>query len=527
MNETPDVEREDGFSVMRRVVEAGLWLVEHGLGRTIVMPYTYATGHWRCELHPIGRPSQPYFRYSEAQGRAYLENHGGGIVSPNISARDLARAILDRVPQEVQMLCAGVASLEVVQWVAQVREALAAGFLPSAFGEYQALEGRDWTLTSFAGRAAGLLPPMPGYVPPGEESCDLHTDPWREGLRTLRDCARAGAVYLAPAFGSDPDTLSGVAADLNLAMESSDSMAQGPLLAAAIGLLQARALGSDAHERHVAPGSISTAPAADLGIRRGTRLLTMVHELHKAGYQRLRIVSGWTDEGHWRARLLSAKDVAEDGWSPLIAQVDPVDYVTRDGTFWFGWQDAQHDDARSLALKFLERHPVLSKACAGEDWAYAGWFSRVLGRAENGELPVFFGLRSNLSADREPPPPMHRDSASVERSPTGVRLISNRSLTRADLPAADAEYDVVWPFCLSHDGCHGGLQSVDACFAIANHMERLDADTPVSVGALRTSVFIVQRKLRNLAESEYVGRDHPDLRRIHRLIDRLRELLPS
>jgi hypothetical protein len=47
----------------------------------------------------------------------------------------------------------------------------------------------------------------------------------------------------------------------------------------------------------VAPRQVSTKPAADNVVRRCTRLLSMVHELHKAGYQRIRISPGLSPSG--------------------------------------------------------------------------------------------------------------------------------------------------------------------------------------------------------------------------------------
>ena len=49
---------------------------------------------------------------------------------------------------------------------------------------------------------------------------------------------------------------------------------------------------------------VSMTPAIDLTARRGTRVIAMVHELHKAGYQRIRIVPGISGSGmHWRCSV--------------------------------------------------------------------------------------------------------------------------------------------------------------------------------------------------------------------------------
>lgn len=522
MTKIQEATREELFGYMRRVLEAGLWLVEHGYGQAIVLPYQYATGHWRCEFHPAGKPSRPFFRYSEGQGHRYLANHCGGTVSRNISAEKLAQAIMVSVSEDVKHACSGQTSEDLLRWASQVRDALAAGLLPSAFGEYYGGAGEPWRLLPLAEHPEGQLSPMPGYIHPGHEPSQLLASPWREGQRQLRNCMRPGALILAPTIASDPEALHDVATKLAYALSCSEPLTQGPLLAAAIGALQTRTVGTSPLPLSGQPGRISTAAAEDPVIRRGTRLLGMVHELHKAGYQLLRIVSCWTDKGTWRIRLVQAPDVADDGWSPLLTTNDAHEYDSGDGTAWFGWQDAHKDDARSLAVKFLDRFPETAKACVGEDWAYAGWFARVLGRAECGELPVFFGLKANITEDLEPPPPMNCDSKRGERSPTGIPLISSRSMGPDDLPQPGAEYEDLWPFCLSYDGYHDGLQSIDACLAITDVVARSRDSTAVSPDQLRTAAFVLQRRLKNQAELEPVHRDHPDMRLLHDIVEKLR-----
>jgi hypothetical protein len=55
---------------------------------------------------------------------------------------------------------------------------------------------------------------------------------------------------------------------------------------------------------------------------------------------------------------------------------------------YFGWQDADKDDARTLADKFLARFTRLAGQGEGWSYAYAGWYQRLLGLAERGWMPV-------------------------------------------------------------------------------------------------------------------------------------------
>ena len=114
------------------------------------------------------------------------------------------------------------------------------------------------------------------------------------------------------------------------------------------------------------PLAISLVRSSEQHRRWATRLLTMIHELHKAGYQRLRIVSGMSPSGmHWRFDVLSDANVRENGWEPNGADWGNLEqlglmarYTTGQGSTFFGWTDAQSDNARQLAAKFLDASPI-------------------------------------------------------------------------------------------------------------------------------------------------------------------------
>lgn len=99
-------------------------------------------------------------------------------------------------------------------------------------------------------------------------------------------------------------------------------------------------------------------------IRRAQRVLAMVNELHKLGCQNLGAYTGMSSSGmHWRCYLTPCSDFFID---PDSHQVDlimydvNVNYSTREsGDCYFGWDDANQDNARQLAVKFIERFPRL------------------------------------------------------------------------------------------------------------------------------------------------------------------------
>jgi len=127
-------------------------------------------------------------------------------------------------------------------------------------------------------------------------------------------------------------------------------------------------------------------------LRRCQRVLSMVHELHKLGFQGLRIVphmaasgAAWTCSITHRENTLpqkGAKQVRYDPETPTYSSAMAGEY--------FGWKDAQRDSARELAKKCLERFPDFVERGRGRDWEYVGWYCDMLGVAERGALPVAF-----------------------------------------------------------------------------------------------------------------------------------------
>jgi len=52
---------------------------------------------------------------------------------------------------------------------------------------------------------------------------------------------------------------------------------------------------------------------------------------------------------------------------------------------YFGWADTACDNARSLALKFIDRFPDIACQAKGRDWEYAGWLAELVGFLEQGD----------------------------------------------------------------------------------------------------------------------------------------------
>lgn len=155
---------------------------------------------------------------------------------------------------------------------------------------------------------------------------------------------------------------------------------------------------------------ISLQPAKNSVLRHATRLLSMIHELHKAGYQRVRFSAGMSPSGmHWRCTITHADNMTVDSLSVRNHELaeEVAHYSTSSGNQYFGWTDTIHCSARELAVKFIKRYPVIARKGDGRDWRYAGWLTDTLGRAEQeiaGSLPIFFA-DYDLDLDPEWLPP--------------------------------------------------------------------------------------------------------------------------
>lgn len=126
-------------------------------------------------------------------------------------------------------------------------------------------------------------------------------------------------------------------------------------------------------------------------VRRGQRVIRMVGELHRMGYQHLRIMP-YVHPNAWRLAV-GPRDIFSERNGAYIP-VDslnglPIYSAAGGGDAYFDWEDAKGNDARALAEKFVIRFPDVAKRGLGRDWPYAGWLAELVGFLEGGDwLPV-------------------------------------------------------------------------------------------------------------------------------------------
>ena len=107
-------------------------------------------------------------------------------------------------------------------------------------------------------------------------------------------------------------------------------------------------------------------------IRRSQRVIRMVSELHRMGFQRLRFMP-YMYPIAYRIQIASISYFAVANGCHVKGAVG-VTYSAGSSDSdnkYFGWTDAKSDGARELAIKFADRFPEIVKSGLGRDWAYA------------------------------------------------------------------------------------------------------------------------------------------------------------
>ena len=120
------------------------------------------------------------------------------------------------------------------------------------------------------------------------------------------------------------------------------------------------------------------------GVSGGIRLIKMLVELHRRGYQLLRICPyehmAWAVE-FWPSRFFSPRNGAYlmSGAYVDLQSHEETRHSAGSGFRYFGWSGVERYDAQHLAGEFVKRFPKTCAASQGRDWEYAGWLSELSG----------------------------------------------------------------------------------------------------------------------------------------------------
>lgn len=128
----------------------------------------------------------------------------------------------------------------------------------------------------------------------------------------------------------------------------------------------------------------------DIGI---CDIVLMVHELHKRGYQQLRLLSGFSPNGCAVRWNIYPKSSVKG-----TAMFERMPYGEAPQGAYHGSAGAPtyHLNPQELADHFLMVAPALCAEAKLPDEAYSTWFAQLAEYASNGEYPIAFGEYLNL-----------------------------------------------------------------------------------------------------------------------------------
>lgn len=125
------------------------------------------------------------------------------------------------------------------------------------------------------------------------------------------------------------------------------------------------------------------------------RIFLMVRELHRLGFERLRVSPGMSASGNsWRCSIVPASCISQAHGSKMgHSSLEKLEEATKK-EFWaytygsgqqqepFGWKDAYFDSPDHLAHKFIERQPEVAFSGWGSDLTYATWYQEMLDQTQ-------------------------------------------------------------------------------------------------------------------------------------------------
>ena len=109
------------------------------------------------------------------------------------------------------------------------------------------------------------------------------------------------------------------------------------------------------------------------------RVMQMVGELHKLGYEGLRIVPGMAPSGmHWRCGVTHVGNIRADDGALNVDDRQVVQYTSAAEDRFFDWEDAEGDGPVELARKFLAREPEMAAQGKVKDPEYVEWYQEMV-----------------------------------------------------------------------------------------------------------------------------------------------------
>jgi hypothetical protein len=178
------------------------------------------------------------------------------------------------------------------------------------------------------------------------------------------------------------------------------------------------------------------------------RLLLMVQELHRMGYERLRVVTGMSPSGcYWRLAITPATNVrpADCGERYVNYEEGVARYTTGQEANCFGWEDAAKDSPEQLADKFVQRFSEIVVQGKGSDPDYARWYAAMIEATEPHGLMYMYADYGWYLPSEHVPVLNVRKEVYVSRPPqVDTRQTAGECRLWCDSKAATVGIDPTW-----------------------------------------------------------------------------------
>jgi hypothetical protein len=121
------------------------------------------------------------------------------------------------------------------------------------------------------------------------------------------------------------------------------------------------------------------------------RVFLMLEELHRRGYEQLRLVPGMSNSGlAYRSSITPAVNVSVENGAIAVDEELVAAHTSANGSALFGWNDAPESSVAELARMFVRRYPKLARLGRVPDPCYVKWFQVCLGFARLGQFPIAY-----------------------------------------------------------------------------------------------------------------------------------------
>ena len=129
-------------------------------------------------------------------------------------------------------------------------------------------------------------------------------------------------------------------------------------------------------------------------------VLLMLAELHKMGYQSIRLCPRLSNSGvHWIAWFTDSANVLDrhgatlhpealiQAWKSTPSDTPAACYTSAQERRYFDWDDATDDSPKQLATKFVTRFPRIAACSKQPDPMYVNWYGDMIRQTEPDGLP--------------------------------------------------------------------------------------------------------------------------------------------